>query len=301
MGIAKRAVACACARSVWHLRGSWVRPFVRRSLFKAALGLPAAPLAGAVAAPARPTPWCLRVVLRPCTLPHYLVAVGSGTLASHCSTTALPLGNGQWISCFSVPHCLGQWVVELLQVQRRTALGQQAVDLLLPSGYPDACCFTISGLRAVDLQAVDLLLHTTSLPGAMGSGTPAFHCRNALWHWAVDLLLPAASLPQGSGQRVSCGTLPHCLGEVGMLWGSGSGTSAIHFRTASGQRVVGSGTPSVHCLTACGWAAGSRTPSAHRLTAYGHRDSGPWVSSSIPPHCPVTLGSGNPVAHCLTA
>ena len=29
-GIAKRAEVCACARSVWHLRGSWVRPFVWR-------------------------------------------------------------------------------------------------------------------------------------------------------------------------------------------------------------------------------------------------------------------------------
>ena len=30
-GIAKRAGMCACARSMWHLRGSWVRPFVWRT------------------------------------------------------------------------------------------------------------------------------------------------------------------------------------------------------------------------------------------------------------------------------
>ena len=42
----------------------------------------------------------------------------------------------------------------------------------------------------------------------------------------MDLLQYRAPLPGGSGQWTSCNTLPHCLGAVG------------------------SGPPSVHCLTA---------------------------------------------------
>ena len=51
--------------------------------------------------------------------------------------------------------------------------------------------------------AVEPLLHTASLP--WGSGQ---------WH-SCGTLAVRATLPEGSEQCNSCGTLPHCLGAVG--------------------------------------------------------------------------------------
>ena len=66
-----------------------------------------------------------------------------------------------------------------------------------------------------------VLLYTASLLGC--------------WVWcAVDLLLHTTSLLGSSGQWNSCGTLPHYLGGVN------SGTPAVHYCTALGQRAVGS-------------------------------------------------------------
>ena len=85
---------------------------------------------------------------------------------------------------------------------------------------------------------MDLLQCTASLPGgsgqcnsrstlphclgAVGSGTPAIHCRTAWGQWAVELPQYTASLPGGSGQWTFCNALPHCLGAVG------SATPAMH-------------------------------------------------------------------------
>ena len=55
-----------------------------------------------------------------CTLPHYLGAVGGGTLARYHHTgyrqsamellvpiATMPWGSGQWDSCSALPHCMG--------------------------------------------------------------------------------------------------------------------------------------------------------------------------------------------------
>ena len=83
-------------------------------------------------------------------------------------------------------------------------------------------------LTASGQWAVDLLQCTASLSGAVGSATPAIHCRTAwgavgsatpamrriaAWgQWAVERLQRTASLPGGSEQWNSCNALPHCLG-----------------------------------------------------------------------------------------
>ena len=58
---------------------------------------------------------------------------------------------------------------------------------------------------------MDLLQYTASLPWGQ---------------WAVDLVQYTAPPLGGSGQWISCNTLPHCLGAVG------SGPPAVHCPTA---------------------------------------------------------------------
>ena len=135
-------------------------------------------------------------------------------------------------SCNALPHCMGQWRVQLLG-------------------------------------------HTASLPGKVGSATAAIHCLTATGQWAVELLQRTASLPAGGGQwnscnqgflprrrllpkqRISCNTLPRCLGAVG------------------------GGTPAIHCLTTWGHL-GNPFP---EYTASRPRGTGEWNSYNALPHC----------------
>ena len=130
---------------------------------------------------------------------------------------------------------------------------------------------------------------TASLPGEVGSATPAMHCLTAWGQWGVELLQCTAALPGGSGQCNSCNALPHCLGAVD------SATPAMHCLTAWGQWAVellqytaalpgGSGRcNSCRTLPDCLGAVGSATPATHCLTALG------------------AVGSATPATHCLTA
>ena len=102
--------------------------------------------------------------------------------------------------------------------------------------------------------------------GAVGSATPAMHCRTTWGQWAVQLLPYAASLPGGSGQWNSCNALSHCLGAVG------SATPAMHCRTAWGQ-----------------WAV-----ELLQHTASLPGGSGQWNSCNALPHCLGAVGSGTP-------
>ena len=117
------------------------------------------------------------------------------------------------------------------------------------------------------------LLHCCCGQGAVGTGTPAMHCRTAWGQWAVDLLQCTAPLPGGSGQCNSCNALPHCPGAVG------SATLAIHCPTVLGQ-----------------WAV-----DLLQYTASLPGGSGQWTSCNTLPHCRGAVGSGPPSMHCSTA
>ena len=124
--------------------------------------------------------------------------------------------------------------------------------------------------------AVGVLLYTSSLLWAVGSGDRSVHRHIAAWgQWAVELPLNTASLCWGSEQWKSYCTLPHCPG------GASSVTPAGHCPTALGQWAVelllhnaslplGSGQRNSFCtLPRCLGAVGSGTPSVHCLTAPG--------------------------------
>ena len=160
-------------------------------------------------------------------------------------------------------------------------------------------------LNARGQRAVQLLQHTTSLPGgsgqwdscnalphclgAEGSATALTHPLTVWGHWAVQLLQYTASLPGISGNwnschagaslrggrahYNSCNTLPYCMGAVG------SGTLAMHCRTAWGQTAV----------------------QLLRCTASLPGGSGRWNSCNTLPHGWGAVGSGTPARHCLSA
>ena len=47
--------------------------------------------------------------------------------------------------------------------------------------------------------AVDLLQYNASVPGAVGSGTPAMQCHTDWWKWAVELVQCTATVLKGRG------------------------------------------------------------------------------------------------------
>ena len=152
--------------------------------------------------------------------------------------------------------------------------------------------------------------------GAPGSCWDLAHCLTTLGQWAVGPLVHAASLSRGSGQEISCFSLPHCLGAVGsgnpaLPWGSGQWKSCRYTATLPG----GSG-QWISCCMLLHFlgAAGSGPPAAHRLTAWGQ-----WAVEFL--HFTAALpcgngavdllllaasvagaaGSGCTAGHCLTA
>ena len=237
---------------------------------------------------------------------HCLTAWGQWAVGLPQYTAPLPGGSGQWTSCNAPPHCLGAVGSGPPAIHCPTAWGQWAVGVvwcgvvwcgvvwcgvvwcgvvwcgvpkaLLPEGkgrdvYPRV---QVNGWGCV--CCVRAVCSCNTLPhclGAVGSGTPAIHCRTAWGQWAGKFLHCTAAPPGGSGRCNSCNALPHCLGAVG------SGTPAIHRLTARGQWAVellqytaslpgGSGQcNSCNTLPQCLGAVGSETPATHCLTAWG--------------------------------
>ena len=254
--------------------------------------------------------------------PHCLGAVGSATPAMHrltalgqwavklpqC-TTSLPGGSGQCNSnsCNALPHCpgavgsgtpamhcltaWGQWAVELLQCTASLPWGQWAVQLL-------QCTASLPG-GSGQCNSCNALPHWL---GAVGSATPAIHCRTAggqwaaqllqrtaamaLGQWAVDLRQYTAALPGGSEQCSSCITLPHCLGAVD------SATPAMHASLSGGSGQRNSCNALPHCLGAVGsgrWppiglAGGSEHPLGR--TPRPPRAGAPGSLKKMAPHWP---------------
>ena len=225
-------------------------------------------------------------------LPHRLGAVCSATPVMHCRSTqgqwavellqckaSLPGGNRQSTACNALPHrlgaapsggsgwcnscnalpqCLGPIGSGTLAMRELTSRGDGASGpgggRCLRSGILAMHCHTARGQWAVELMSCTATPHKGSgqwnpcnaLPhclGAVGSGTPPINCLTTFGHWArglvirchpaqaqwvVELLSRTATLLRSSGQCNPCNALRHCFG------------------------VVGSGTPTMHCLTAWG-------------------------------------------------
>ena len=135
---------------------------------------------------------------------------------------------------------------------------------------------------------------------AVGGGASHVLCPTTLGQWAMQLLRYTATLPWGSGESYSCGTLLY-------LGARGSGTLAVHGHTC-GQWAVEVlwhiGTPpwgtrqwnSCNTLPHCPGAMGSRTPAV--TLPWGN---GQWNSFYAPPHCQRAVGTGTPSVHCHTA
>ena len=179
-------------------------------------------------------------------------------------------------------------------------------------------------------RVVQLLQCIASLPGAVASATPTIHCHTAWGRWAAELLQYAgplsgetgnrtqeavtaesadllqctASLPRGTGQWNSCHALPHRLGAVG------SGTPTMHCLTAWGQWAVqllqyiaslpgGKGQwNSCNALPHCMGAVGSGTLAMHGPTSWG---DGECSHEAVAVQKPSAVGNGTHVMHCLTA
>ena len=283
-------------------------------------------------------------------------SVGSGTPAMHCPTAwgqwtvqllqctaSLSQSSGQWNSCNALPHCPGAVGSGTLAMHCLTAWGQRTVQPLqctasLPwvSGQCNSCnASPHCPLGSGQFNSCNALPHCL---GAVGSATPAIHCRTAwgqwaaqllqrtaalAWgQWAVDLRQYTAALPGGSEQCSSCITLPHCLGAVD------SATPAMHCLTVWGQwaaellqctaslpggsgqwnscnalphclGVLGSATSAIHCRTA--WAVGSATPAMHCLTALGQCAAELLQRTASLPGSSGQCNSCNAQPHCLGA
>ena len=143
--------------------------------------------------------------------------------------------------------------------------------------------------------------------GAVGSVTPAIHCRTVWGQWTVQLLRRTASLPGRSAQCNSCNTLPHRLGAVG------SATPATHCRTAWEQWAVqflqctaplpgGSGQcNSCNTLPHRLGAVDSETSAMHCPSAWGQ-----WAAQLLQRTASLPGSSGqcnscNALPHCLGA
>ena len=214
------------------------------------------------------------------TLPHRLGAAGSGTPAMHCCTAL-----GRWavelLQCTAAPP-LGQWAVQLLRQSVSLPGGQWAVTRIAPppegSGQQDSC---------------DTLPHCL---GAVGSARPAIHCPTAGGGRALELLQFTTSLPGGMGQWNLRTTLPQRL--------EGSGQQNSRNALLCRIRAVGSGTPAMHCRTAMGqWVVqlllyttsllgGQWAMEFLQCTASLHWSTGHWISCNAMPQCLGRPGHG---------
>ena len=210
--------------------------------------------------------------------PHCLGAVGIGTPAMHCRTAwgqwamgllrhttprpwgqwavglpqcaaLLPGSSGQWISCKTLPFCLGAVGSRTRATHRLTTWGvlgsrTPATHCLNPwgqcaatpaihrltargSGQPNS--FIASPACPGAVGSATSAMHCFAARGAVGSGTPPTHRLTGWGHGAAELLQRTASPPGGGGRWNSCYAPPLCLGAVG------SGTPAIDCLTAWGQ------------------------------------------------------------------
>ena len=212
-------------------------------------------------------------------------------------TTSLLGASGQWNSYNTLPHRLGQWVVELphytAAARVLSAVEGPQCTAVLHGGSGQWICYN-TPRTALVRWVVELLQWNSCIillycSGAVGSATCAMHRRIFWGHWAVELLQHTASLPRGSrrwnpcgntaaffcggGQWSSCNAPPHSLGAMG------SGTLAMHCRIALGQWEV----ELLH----------------HTATLLG--GSGQWNSCCTLLHCPGAMGSSSPHAQCSSA
>ena len=265
--------------------------------------------------------------------------------------TARLLGSsGQWISCCTLPHCWGSMVCAVCCGVVCCVLAWRGVPkALLPKGngqdvYPRV---QING-RAVCLSARCVLvcrctagtyalshLAGTVLPtpmhghtGSKGPTAPCVLCCTISLLCAVPHCLVLCSALHcvclaalhlwavGSGQWNFCYALPHCPGAVG------SATPALHSLTACGQwaaklllctATLSGGSElwnSCNALPHCLGAVGNATPVVHRHTAWGqwavqllqYTTSLPGGSGQCNSNAtlPRAVGSGTPVMHRLT-
>ena len=167
------------------------------------------------------------------TPPHCLGAVCTETPVIHClsvpglwamellqCTAALPRGSGEW-NCFStLPHCRGGSGHWNSCNAPPHCLGAVAVDLLQ---------YTTLLLYCPGPWALELLKYTAApagvntVPGCLGSGSPAMHYPTARGQWVVELLQRTAWLPEGRAKWDSRNAPPHCLGGTGQ-WNSSNPT-----------------------------------------------------------------------------
>ena len=199
-----------------------------------------------------------------------------------------------WVHCHTAQ---GQWAVGLLQC---------TASLLGGNRHCNSC-----NVRSHQARGRGVVPRRRSLPkerysynalphclGAVGSATPAMHCRTPFGLWAVQLPQCTASLPGGSGRCNSRNTMRQCLG------------------------VVGSRTPATYCLTAWGkWAVQLLQCTASLLGGNGHCNScnvrshqargrgvvpgRRWLpkerySYTALPHCLGAVGSATLAMHCRT-
>ena len=134
--------------------------------------------------------------------------------------------------------------------------------------------------------AVELPQCTATMPRALGNGTPAMYRHTAWWQGALEL--------------VPCTVSP----RAGVV---GHGTRSIHCHSACGKwaRIR-----ALHCLTARGqWAvvlvlctASSSGGTRQRICAMrSHTTRGHWISYYAVPHCLRAVGSGTRAMHCHNA
>ena len=160
----------------------------------------------------------------------------------------------------------------------------------VPRCTTSAFCVVPTAWCSAPHCTVCALLHCCCGQGAVGSVT---HCQAAWGLWAMEIVLRAAALPEGSGEWYSRRSLPPSLGAVGRAspaihcrpaWGSGQWYSCDTLRHGLGA--VGSGPPATHCLTAWGqWAVGLLQCAAPLPGGRGQ-----WISCNALPHCLGAVG-----------
>ena len=226
---------------------------------------------------------------------HCLTAWGQWTVQLLQCTAALPGGSGQCNSCNALPQhrgaagnqglvqCAasvpwGQWAAQISATHRLTTWG--AVGSATRKYLQYTAALSEGSGQRISCNALPHCL------GAVGSATPAIHCRTVRGQWAAQLLQCTASLPWGQWALEllqctapnPCNALPHCPG------GSRQCNSCNALPHCLGA--VDSATAAMHCLTAWGqWAV-----DLQQYTAPLPGGSGQWNSCNALPHC---LGVGS--------
>ena len=125
-----------------------------------------------------------------CVVPHCLVLCTALHRVCLAASHLWAEGNGRWISCNALPHCLEAVGSATPPMHCLTACGQWVVQLLL-------CTARLPG-GSGQWNFCKAMLHCL---GAVGSVAPAMHCLTAWGQWAVKLLQCTATPLEGGGQR----------------------------------------------------------------------------------------------------